>query len=298
MVPILLQELEFERIRDLVRGHPRFGLRLEAADHQAADLLLEVGVAVGISQDRQIGMHAGDVLADDVEVLGGVQRHVDPRHGADLLGPLARAVDDDLGLDVTGVGPHTRSASRPSVDDVEHPDLLDHDGAAHAGALGQGEGQIGRVGLAVGGQPDGADEVVDPHDRIVLQRLFGGEQFAFHVERGGAGRGAAQLRHAVLGARHGNPAAPLVACRKSGFPFEFGVELGGVLHESGEALRGPQLSDQPGRVPGGARGELALFEQHDVGDAEFGEVVGDAGADHPTADDRRPERGPAGVWWP
>ena len=67
--------------------------------------------------------------------------------------------------------------------------------------------------------------------------------------------------------------------------FEFGVQLGGVLHQSGRALRGPQLPDQPGGVPGGAAGQLALFEQHDVGDAEFGQVVGDAGADHTAADD-------------
>ena len=41
------------------------------------------------------------------------------------------------------------------------------------GALGQREGQVGRVGLAVGGQPDRADQVVDPHHRIVLESLLG-----------------------------------------------------------------------------------------------------------------------------
>jgi hypothetical protein len=30
---------------------------------------------------------------------------------------------------------------------------------------------------------------------------------------------------------------------------------------------------------------LALFEEHDVGDAELGQVVGDAGADDAAADD-------------
>ena len=108
MVPILFQQLEFERVRDLVRRHPRLGLRLEAADDQPADLLLEVGVAVGVAQDRQVGVHAVDRLGDDVEVLGGVQRHVDAGHRADLLGPLPGAVDDDLGLDVAGVGAHAR----------------------------------------------------------------------------------------------------------------------------------------------------------------------------------------------
>ena len=104
VIPILVQELEFERIGNRVGRHPRFGFGLEAADDQAADLFLEVGVAVGVTQDRQVRVHAVDVLADDVEVFGGVQRDVDPGHRADLFGPLAGAVDDDLGLDVTHVG--------------------------------------------------------------------------------------------------------------------------------------------------------------------------------------------------
>ena len=95
MVPILFQQLEFERVGNRVGTHPRLGLRLEAADDQPADLLLEVGVAVRVAQDRHVGVHAVDRLGDDVEVLGGVQRDVHARHRADLLGPLARTVDDD-----------------------------------------------------------------------------------------------------------------------------------------------------------------------------------------------------------
>ena len=48
---------------------------------------------------------------------------------------------------------------------------------------------------------------------------------------------------------------------------------------------GPHLADQPGGMPGGAAGELALLEQHDVAPAELGEVVGDARADDAAADD-------------
>src|ERR1700730_2810625 len=38
-------------------------------------------------------------------------------------------------------------------------------------------------------------------------------------------------------------------------------------------------------MPGCAAGELALFEQDNVGEAELGQVVGDAGADDAAADD-------------
>ena len=85
------------------RGHPRVGHRLEAADDEAADLLLEVGVAVGVAEDGQIRVDARDRVGDDVEVLGRVQRDVDPAMRRSPW-PTARAVDDDLGLDVAAVG--------------------------------------------------------------------------------------------------------------------------------------------------------------------------------------------------
>ena len=103
VVPVLVEELELERVRDLRGRHPGLGHRLEAADHQSADLLLDVDVAVGVAQDRQVGVHTLELVGDDVEVLGRVQRDGDADLVAERLGPLARTVDDDLGLDVTGV---------------------------------------------------------------------------------------------------------------------------------------------------------------------------------------------------
>jgi hypothetical protein len=45
------------------------------------------------------------------------------------------------------------------------------------------------------------------------------------------------------------------------------------------------LADEPGRVPRRAAGEPALLEQHDVLDAELGEVIGGRGARDAAADD-------------
>ena len=42
---------------------------------------------------------------------------------------------------------------------------------------------------------------------------------------------------------------------------------------------------RPGRVPGGAAGQLALLEQQHVGDAELGQVVGGRAAGDAAADD-------------
>ena len=228
------------------------------------------------------------VVGDDVEVLGGVQRDVHARPSRPTcLRPLARAVHHDLGLDVTGVGAHTGDPA-VRVDHTGHPGVLDDPRATQPRALGQRLRQVGRVGLAVGGQPDRPDQVVDPHHRPVLQRLLGREQFTVQVEGGRVGRGAAQLHHPVLGARDRHPAALLVAGRQPGLGLEFGVQLRRVLHQPGATLRRAQLADQPRRMPGRSRGQLTLLEQHDIGFAELGQVVGDAGADDAAADDDDP----------
>jgi len=169
-----IDRVEFFADGNLIGTDPGLGLWLEAADDQPADLLLEVGVSVRVAQDGHVGVHSGDGIGHDVEVLGRVQRHVDPRHRPDLLGPLPRTVDDEFGVDVPGIGAHPR---HPAVArrHPNYPGALDDSGPTQPGALGEGERQIGRIGPPVGGQPDGPDEVVDPHHRIVFQRLFGGE---------------------------------------------------------------------------------------------------------------------------
>jgi hypothetical protein len=284
VLPVLLQQGELERVGNLVRGDPRFGLRLEPADDQAADLLLEVGVAVGVAEDRQLRVHAVDLVGDHVEVLGRVQRHRDPDQLRDLLGPLPCAVDDDLGLDITVVG--ADSGDRTVLGEyVEHADSFRDGRATGPGTLGQRHGQVGRVRLPVAGQPDRSDQVLHLHHRVPVPRLGRGEQLALEVERLGRRGRPAQLGHPVLGAGHGDTAAPLEARAESGLLLEAGVELRRVLHQPGAALGGPQLTDQPGRVPGGAARQRALLDHEHVGPAEPGEVVGHARADHATPDD-------------
>ena len=108
LVPVLGQELELERLGDLVGGDPRLGVRLEPAHEQPADLLLEVGVAVWVPQRRRRSLEPVDRLGDDVVVLGRLQRNGHPDLLAEGLGPLAAAVDDVLALDVAPAGDHAR----------------------------------------------------------------------------------------------------------------------------------------------------------------------------------------------
>ncbi len=69
------------------------------------------------------------------------------------------------------------------------------------------------------------------------------------------------------------------------------VEIGRILGEPRHVLRAAQLPDQPRRVPGRAGGQLLALQQHDVGPAELGEVIGDRTAGDAAADDDGPRPG-------
>ena len=96
---------------------------------------------------------------------------------------------------------------------------------------------------------------------------------------------------ALGGAREAEAAVLAEAGRLPGLGLEPGVELGRVLGEPGQVLGRAQLADQPGRMPGRARGQLLALEQQHVRASRAGQVVGDRAADHPAADDHRPGMG-------
>ena len=294
VVPVLLEQLELERVGQRVGRDPRLGVGLEAADDQPADLLLDVGIAVRVAQDREVPVHPVDLLGDHVEVFGRMQRHGHAAHRADRLGPLAGAVDHHLGLDLALVGADAGDLAVVREDAGDPGSLADGD-ALVAGAAGQRGGQVGRVGPAVAGQPDRPFEVVVAQDRVELFRLLRADQLALELVGLGGGRGPPQLGHPVLGASDGDAAAAPEAGAQAGLCLEPLVQLAGVLHQPGAVLRGPQLADQAGRVPGGAAGQLPLLEQQHVGPAQLGQVVGDAGADHAAPDDD--DAGPGGEGW-
>ena len=80
-------------------------------------------------------------------------------------------------------------------------------------------------------------------------------------------------------------AALLPAGGEARFLLERRIELDAVLAHARRVARCARLPDQAGGVPRGAAGQLALLEQHDVGDAELGEMVGRRGAGDAAADD-------------
>ena len=67
--------------------------------------------------------------------------------------------------------------------------------------------------------------------------------------------------------------------------FEGFIEFGRVGGEAGHVLGGPKAPDEAGGVPGCTAGQCVALQKDDVGPAQFGEVVGDAGAHYAATDD-------------
>jgi hypothetical protein len=143
----------WKRAGDRVHA-PGLGHRLEAAHQQAADLFLVVDEAVGVAHHRQHRVHAVDAVGDDVEVLGREQRHVDAGQRAELPRPLAGAVDQRLAAHLA----LTQCARRPRGPRSMVTPVTSTPSTSLApplrAPLGQRHAQVGRVGLAVAGDPD------------------------------------------------------------------------------------------------------------------------------------------------
>ena len=309
-LPVVGQQLELEVLRDAtaVRGalQPGCRLRLEAAHQQAADLLLEVHVAVGIAQHRQVAVHAVDAVGDDVVVLAGEQRHRHAHAARELARPLAAAQHHDVGRDrslgailAAPLQGLDRAASRGDLGaGWQHLHALEDAHAAIARALGQRDRQVGRIGLAIARQPDTALQIGGLHHRDAGAGLGRRDHVAGHAVGTRHRGGALELGHPVGAARHRQRAALLPAGAQPGLRFQPRVQVGRVADQPRHALVRAQLSDQPGGMPGGAAGQTALLQQHHVGEAELRQVVGgrtahDAAADDDDAGVRRRQRGRA-----
>ena len=220
-------------------------------------------------------------------MLGGVERHRDTGHEADVARPHAGAIHHDLARHLAA---GRRHAGHPPVLDANPGDggVLEDRRAATARALGQSERGIDRVGTAVAGQPQGADQVVSAHERPAAARLGRRDDCDVDVEAARHRGQALELVHALRVAREAQAARPAEARGLTRFGLELLVEIAAVLGQPRQVLGRPQLADEPGGVPGRTAGDVATLQQQDVAPAELRQVIRDAAAGDTAADDDHP----------
>ena len=221
-------------------------------------------------------------------MLAGMERHGHAALRADLAGPHARTVGDIVGADDAPLAIHLpldAGDAAALLQDADDLGARDDAGAALPGALGERERDIGRVRLPVCRQMHGGDDILDVEMGIHLLDLGRSDLVDLDAEGPGERGLAAQLLGALAGERDGEGADHLHAGRDTRLGLQRGVEIGRVFREPGHVLRGAELADQPGRMPGGAAGELLALQEDHIGPAQLGEVVGERASRDATADD-------------
>ena len=284
LAPVLGQQLELERFRDLVGGNPGLGVRLEAAHQQPADLLLEIGVAIRVAQRRRRPRQPVDRLGDDVVVLGGVERDGHPDLLADGLGPLPAAIHHVLALDVTAGGgdrgdPGAIDGPAGRLRPLEDPRVQ------APGPPGQRLSEVGGIDLGVVREPDRAGQVLGAHQRPHGIRL--GHRDVMRLQALGARHvdGASHLHEAIGRGRDPQRAALVPTGAEADLSLQARIQLAAVEHQPGQGRVRTQLADDAGRMPGRPARQLSLLEQDHVAPAELRQVVCDATADGAAADD-------------
>ena len=157
--------------------------------------------------------------------------------------------------------------------------------AERPGAGGEGLRQPRRFQVSVAGEPAGGEHVVDLERRRERGGLGPVEQVQVEPVGGGGADLPVQLVHPFRRGGQAQAADAAPARVEPGLVAQFRVQGRRIHDHFGLGDGRTQLADEAGRVPGGALGQVVLLEEHDVGPAQPGEVVGDAATGHAAADD-------------
>ena len=130
-----------------------------------------------------------------------------------------------------------------------------------------------------------AEEMLRVHERIDLCDLARRQQLQIHAQIAAARLGHFQPVHALAGAGQHEPTGHVHAAGLAGDPLDFFVELDGVLLELGDVGIAVDRVHAAGGVPGRARSQFGTLKELHVLPAHLGQVVQNARAHDPAADD-------------
>ncbi len=265
---------------------------LIGADQQRVDLPPVVGRGSGVADHRRVEvaqlLHLGHGLGDEVLVDHRNDGHVQAHHGAELGGVAPGRVHHVFGCDAVSlpldVADHLPAVVGKLVHIGDQRVAVDL-AAQLPGAFDHGRGDAGRVGPAVVGGPAAHQHVGHVHERPVVEDLRGLDQVVLDANQVEHPADVAEPVHLVAVERQADGAGAVPATGQPGLLFDLGVELGGHRMALGHVQAADEVGNETGGVPGGARRQFALLHQHRVGPALVGQVVEQARAHSPAADD-------------
>ncbi len=145
---------------------PWLRVALEGADEQSASLGSNVEGGVRVTKHRQPALDRAELvelLGDEIVMLEGHDRDIDPDHAADLLRPLAGGIDDDLSADLALRGLDEPALAGPL--DRGHGRVAENLRPRGASARRERLGQAARIDVSVGREMGCADDAVQLDER-------------------------------------------------------------------------------------------------------------------------------------
>ena len=283
VIPVIRQCSELEIRRNSIQ-RPGFGFGFEKPDQQFSGILLIICAFILNPQHRKVAGKALNCLGQHIEMLAGLQRHVDASHQANVTTPHPSAIDHKIRLHRPFVGGDP-DCPPACLLNAGYGHTLKNLDACVARAFGQCQRDIGRITLRVLRRPQAARHACNIQQRIFVPAFRCGQNMRLDSKDFGEGRLPPELFEAVV--RQGDAERPFAAIAggKAGLRFQAGVEIAGILGEQRHVERRAQMRQQACGMPGGAAGQAFALQQDNVAPAKLAKMIGDRTADNTTADD-------------
>ncbi len=288
LVEVIGQQFMAKVPRRAVNG-PGFAGLFVKPDAEAAALLPEVAFASRVHHMRMFAACVDDrgdfrhLIGDDILVLHRVQREVDAGHCTDLARPKTACVDDMFGVHGALVRDHIPAAVGALVG-LYHLAVGFDRGAAHARGLGVGVGGAGGIKVAVERIIKPANNAVDIGHWRDLGDVFGRDDLCLQPHETVLGAFRFQHVEPFLIFGQGDAAHVVETAGHAGDFFKLAIEFDRIALQRGHVGVAIERMKAAGGVPGGARRQLGAFDQHDIGPAEFGQMVENRTPDDTAAD--------------
>ena len=198
--------------------------------------------------------------------------------------PHATADDDIISVNRTIVRIHARDAITIVADFGDFGVFKDFS-ATGARTFGQGLRNIDGICIAVAWDMNTADDIIDIDDMGQFFDFLWCYDMHGQVKYLGHGCAALQLFKAFGIGGHRNRTALAIARCLAGFRLKPTIKLAGIFCELGHVDAGPQLPDQPRRMPCRPAGQLLAFQQDHVVPTDLGQVICNRTADDTATDD-------------
>ncbi len=269
------------------------GLFIGAHQHAVA-LLAEIDFPVEIDAVHQLLAarlveldHLGHVLGDEIHVLHGQHRQLEPHHAADLARPEAAAVDHVLSDDLTLVGDDAPAAVL-ALHEVLYLGVQIDVGTVLLGRFRIGMGRAVGIEMTFHRIEHRTDELVGIEQRHQVMRFIRRQQMRVEPHVAALGEDRLHPVEAVLGRGEHHARGHVQADVLAGIILDLLVELHRIFLQLGNVGIAVDRVHAAGGMPGRAGGQFRAFDEHNIGPAEFGEVIQDGTADDAAPDDDDP----------